>query len=88
MINSGREWDWMDKKTKMSKEYKTIVDKDDNYVVVTINEVGKDYVLGNCDIPELYSLDSTLGGIDRYYHNTLMVEFKEMGCKFKKIKIT
>ena len=20
MINSGREWDWMDKKTKMSKE--------------------------------------------------------------------
>ena len=21
MINSGREWDWMDKKTKMSKEY-------------------------------------------------------------------
>lgn len=79
---------WILNQTKMSKEYKTIVDKGDNYVVVTINEVGKDYVLGNCDIPELYPLAATLGGIDRYYHNTLMGEFKEMGCKFKKIKLT
>jgi len=72
----------------MSKEYKTIVDKDDNYVVVSINEVGKNYVLGNCVIPELYPLDATLEGIDRYYHNTLIGEFKEMGCKFKNIKLT
>jgi hypothetical protein len=67
------------------EEFKTIVDKDDNYVVVVTNEVGKEYVLGHCDTPELYPLDATLEGIDRYYHDKLMDEFEEMGCKFKSV---
>lgn len=71
----------------MSKEYNTIVDKDDNYVVVIVNEVGKEYELGHCDVPELYPLDSTLEGIDRYYHNALMEGFKEMGCKLKSMMV-
>ena len=72
----------------MSKEYQTMVDKDDRYVVISINSVrDEEYVLGYCDVPELYPMDATLEGIDRYYHNTLMEEFKSMGCKLKNIMI-
>ena len=69
----------------MSKEYQTIIDKDNKYVVV-VNDRPL-YSLGHCSIPELYSMESTLEGIDRYYHNTLMEEFKEMGCKLKTMTI-
>jgi len=68
-------------------KYKTIVDKDGRYVVVIIHEIGKVYELGYGDVPELYPFDSTLEGIDRYYHGKLFGSFKDMGCKLINVKV-
>jgi hypothetical protein len=68
--------------------FKTIVDKDNNFIVIMGDYVNKDYRLGFCKVPELYPLDSTLIGIDNYYHNKLMEQFKELGCHLKEVSIS
>ena len=62
--------------------FQTIVDKDGKYMVIdTSNSHHRQYGLAHCDVPELYSMEATLEGINRYYHYTLMEHFESMGCK-------
>ena len=66
MINSGREWDWMDKKTKMSKED----------IVYSIGDAGNDKLLAEVfeedyitllDECKVISIDELNGGYSYYY---------------------
>ncbi len=44
MINSGREWDWMDEKTNMSKKmtYEEWYDENEEGIWIELSEIGAD----------------------------------------------
>lgn len=75
------------KENKVTKEYQTIIDKDGNYVTIIKNGY-KDYQVAHTEVPELFSINATLEGIDKYHHNMLIEEFKRMECKLKVLIIS
>jgi hypothetical protein len=75
----------------MEKEkFKTLVDKSGKYITIDFNIgdylINKEYSMRHSNIPELYSTDTTLEQIDRNHHNTLMDDFKDIGCELKELQ--
>ncbi len=76
----------------MKKEkFKTLVDKSGKYITIDFNIgdylINKEYSMRHSNIPELYSTDTTLEQIDRNHHNTLMDDFKDIGCELKELQV-
>ena len=69
------------------ERFQTIIDKNGKYVIIEPRILYKEYDLAHCDVPELFSMEATLEGIDRYHHHKLMAEFGRMECKLVPITI-
>lgn len=73
------------------EKFKTLVDKSGKYITIDFNIgdylINKEYSMRHSNIPELYSTDTTLEQIDRNHHNTLMDDFKDIGCELKELQV-